>query len=131
MFDVVAKSYDVQIKSFKLRSYSSSGTVEIWTRSGSYVGNQNSSSGWTKIVDFSFDAGAQWSVVDIPESSLTQTVTIGANSRRAFYTTLKTGENLVISGANGTPVAEDDNMIITEGFRMDYLFGGSTTLRRW
>jgi hypothetical protein len=50
MFDVKAKDAKIQITSLKMYIYSAGTKAEVWTRAGTHVGFEYSSSGWTKVA---------------------------------------------------------------------------------
>ena len=131
MFDVEAL-VDVQISSLKFHGYTS-GTAEVWTRPGTHVGFSFSDSGWTKVAEHSFTTGP-FELVDIPESSFTEKLSIDANTRWAFYVTLQGGQYQLYNRGQGSTEdvnTEDDNVKIYEGPAKTYLFGGQTGPRVW
>lgn len=131
MFDVEAL-VDVQISSLKFHGYTS-GIAEVWTRPGTHVGFTFSDNGWTKVAEHSFTTSA-FQLVEIPESSFTEEVSIDANTRRALYVTLQGGQYQLYNGGQGSTEAvntEDDNMKIYEGPAKRYFFGGQTGPRVW
>jgi hypothetical protein len=48
MFDVKTKKSNITITSMMI-SVSSGTSGQVWTKSGSYIGFQQSSAGWTKV----------------------------------------------------------------------------------
>jgi hypothetical protein len=50
MFNVKAKDAKIQITSLKMFIYNAGVKAEVWTRAGTHVGFEYSSSGWTKIA---------------------------------------------------------------------------------
>lgn len=129
MFDIEAKANDVRVTSITMHVYGS-GVAEIWTRLGSYEGNEgNQQSDWINLVaGFPFDVGASSQLVEI---LLPQPVPIAATTRRAFYTTAQAGQYVFYSVGDGTSVAEDDSLIIHEGSFNLYRFGGFNRPRKW
>jgi len=128
MFDMEAL-VDIQISSLKFHAYTS-GTAEVWTRPGTHVGFYSSDSGWTKVAEHSFTTNA-FQLVEIPESSFTEVVSIAANARQAFYVTLQGDQyQLYNRGQVSTNAVntEDENVKIYEGPPIRHLFAGGQTI---
>lgn len=132
MFDMEALDSDIEIRSLTMYSYSGQ-AAEVWTRPGTHVGFEFSSSGWTKVADHAFSAGS-FQTVEIPESSFTQTVTISAGSRQAFYLTFPSGQRQLYNFGQGSldaVIAENSDLKIFEGPAKRYQFGSQTGPRVW
>jgi len=132
MFDMEALGSAIQIQSFTMYSYTGQ-TAEVWTRPGTHVGFEFSSSGWTKVAEHSF-SGGPFQTVEIPESSFTQTVTIPAGSRQAFYLTFRSGERQLYNLGQGSLNAvnvDNTDLRIYEGPAKRYFFGSQTGPRVW
>jgi len=133
MFDVVAGNRDVMVNSLNIFYFRGS-VGEVWTRTGTHVGFENSSDGWTQIAEYDFTGSPQFSLVSLPESSF-ETVQISARSRQAFYVTLRAGDLQIFGmGPNTsteTVVASDDDLTIFQGPGKRFLFAANTSPSRW
>lgn len=132
MFDVSAKA-TITITSFE-GNFSTAGTTdyEIWTRPGTYVGFEGSSTGWTQIAAGTFTTNASGVFTAIP---LAVNITIAGGQRRAFYLTNHTVNNRYHNGtAVGALLASTPELDLFEGAGVNYGttgFSGINTPRAW
>jgi hypothetical protein len=132
MFDVAAKE-TITITSFE-GNFSAAGTTdyEIWTRPGTYVGFEGSSTGWTKIGTGTFTTNAAGVFTAIP---IAVNITIPSGQRRAFYLTNHTANNRYHNGTSvGTLLASTPELELYEGAGVNYGtagFSGINTPRAW
>ncbi|KAL3806904.1 hypothetical protein ACHAXA_011484, partial [Cyclostephanos tholiformis] len=122
MFDVLAKTTAISITSIAINV--NNGTiVQVWTKTGTSVGFEADMSYWTKIKEFNFSGTG---MITIP---LSQTVTITAGQRRAFYVTMAAGNAYVIYGKNRTTdtastiIVQDTYLLVDAGSAVKYPFG--------
>ena len=132
MFDVSAKQ-TITITSFEV-NLSSAGTTdyEIWTRPGTHVGFEGSSTGWTQIGTGTFTTNASGVFTAIP---IAVNITIAAGQRRAFYLTNRAANNRYHNGtAVGALLATTPELDLFEGAGVNYGtsgFSGINTPRAW
>ena len=85
MFDVTATN-SIDIFGFEVHAedYGVSRDMEVWTRSGTYQGNGESSSGWTKVLDQTgvVGLGERWGT---PLNYFTTPISMAAGETRAFF----------------------------------------------
>jgi len=113
----------IEIHSMKFRAFrsitpSTSGTAQVWTRSGTHVGFEDSAAGWTMVAEHMFTKPDSVELVKIPGSSFSKTIPIAANDRQAFYVTLLDGEQQVCSSGTSMTTAvnvEDSLLRLYEG----------------
>lgn len=129
MFDVVAKT-DLVVTEFAIHTYATTMiNVEVWSKLGSFQGNENASSNWQMIkADAVLGKGlGQGTNVRIPN--------IGIKSRevRAFYITVASGGTLAYTKgqAPGTAYVSNNDLQILEGIGKAYRFGATYTNRKW
>jgi len=127
MFDVKTKDKDVAIVSIDM-FYLYGEIAEVWTRSGTHVGHENSASGWTKVAERDFSFSGRGSMV-----TMSATTFIPAKSRQAFYITFPAGRMLYHSGRSSTRsiVVEDDNLIMYGGPAVEHPFGSRTRPKKF
>jgi len=123
MFDIVVHR-DMIITSFDIHTDMEC-SVEVWTRTGSYMNYTRSSSGWTKIVDTNIEGQGRGVPTMIPHEDCTP-VTLTSNSVQAFFITLHSS-NLRYSRTSlpsGSVYSENDDLdiLVGNGF-YNYSFG--------
>ena len=132
MFDVVALN-DVTIDGMDIHiGGTSSETVEIYTKSGSYVGFTGSAAAWTLIGTVTVTGQGLGNPTPLPAGSFTP-VTVNAGNTQAFYVTLTTSTNIdYTNGTNlGGVFASNSDIQILEGVGNSYPFGGTFSPRVW
>lgn len=132
MFDVVA-TQSITITSFESHLNTSASTdYEIWTRLGTYVGNEDSATGWTKLGAATFNGAGSGAYSPIP---ITLAVAMSAGQRRAFYLTNKTANNRYHNGTQvGATLASTPELTVYEGAGVNFGtagFAGINTPRAW
>ncbi len=128
MFDIVALS-TVLITSFDCSiAAGTTQTIEIWTHSGTWVGTENSSVGWTQlgVVPGVVSAGTNLPTpIPLPLSQL-----ISGGQTQAFYITNTSGTMAYTNGtAVGAVYAQDTFIQFLQGCGKVYPFGGTFTPR--
>ncbi len=132
MFSIVALN-TVLITSFDAHPMGDT-DIEVYYRSGSYIGFESSSVGWTLVGSASVIAQPQGTATPIP---LAIDVTIPAGQTYSFYVT---SSNVAVSlnYSNGTTegniLSQDANIQFLEGKGMEYPFaagGGTFSPRVW
>ncbi len=132
MFDIVATE-TITISTFD-GHLGATGTTdyEIWTRPGTYVGNADSASGWTKLGSATFQSAGSGAYTPIP---IPVNVTIQAGQRQAFYLTNKASNNRYHDGTQvGATLASNAELTLYQGAGINYGtagFGGTNTPRSW
>lgn len=110
MFDITATN-TVTVNGFVVRQVLNSGTFRVYARTGTHVGNQNSSAGWTLLATGSMSAGAN---VTFPTPFL---FIIPAGQTGALY--IASDSPATMGYRNGTGVgnvaAADANITAREG----------------
>lgn len=131
MFDVTATNNSV-IKGFRIAPVSSGATYEIYYRTGSHVGREDSSAGWTLLDTVANVPSAAPSAAIDPGFDLD--LPIIAGQTLAFYITA-TGATSYTYYDNGTAVgttlASDSYLTIKEGVGKAYPFGTNYTTRNF
>ncbi len=127
MFDVVAL-HPITITGLAINLFSGRlHTFEIYGRSGTWVGHQDSSAGWTLLGSTSVNSAGN----DVPTTiPISLHVSLAAGDRYAFYAT---STNWYVVYTNGSAVgnvfASDTNLQILEGAGKGYPFGDTFTPR--
>ena len=121
MFDIEAKN-DVQITSLRFRALTVSGTVNVYTKTGTWSGSETNQGAWT-LISTSNGPFTAFEMYDMPFDP----INVAQGNKQAFYVTYTTGGDLlyaIISGATHSMVqAEDDNMKIFYSADTDYWTG--------
>lgn len=98
MFDIVALS-NIEVNGFNIHVSSTIVyTVEVWTRTGSFVGFNTSNTGWTMAGTTTVTGMGTGTLTPVPMSF---TVPIAAGQTQAFYVTITSG---TFHYTNGTAV---------------------------
>ena len=133
MFDVTATN-SIDIFGFEIHAedYGVSRNVEVWTRSGTYQGSGESSSGWTKILDQTgvVGLGERWGT---PLNHFTTPISMAAGETRAFFIYSTVGD-LGCTYAEGlglgTILKYDDNVQVKIGVGLSGYFSGDFSKER-
>ena len=130
-FDVVSKT-TVRITGIDIHTVSTSTvSVEVWTKSGSHVGYENSPDMWQQIASTSVMGQGLGNRTPIPRQSL-QPFEIRPSQRQAFYVTLTTRDIRYSDhlGLGQIGVANSD-LELYVGTGQRYPFGEIYTPRLW
>ncbi|MBU1413860.1 hypothetical protein KKC22_20280 [Myxococcota bacterium] len=115
MFDVVAQR-NVTITGFAGSFYAGAQTVEIWYRTGTYVGNTSGMTGWTQLGTTSITGQGNGVATPIP---INLSVQVNAGQRVAFWVTCQGtygSGNIYTSGPTaGTLLASNADLQIYSG----------------
>ncbi len=129
IFSILAKN-DIIIQSFE-GNLSSSGTMKIYFRMGSYAGFENNPAAWTLIDSAYTTTNGNDTATLIPVN-----VNMGVDSGEivSFYITANgdgAGVNYTDGTLEGDTFSINSDLIIYEGQGMSYPFGGNFTPRVW
>jgi hypothetical protein len=132
MFDVVAMQA-ITITSFDGHLGATGNTdYEIWTRPGTYVGFEGSSSGWTKVGMATFGAAGTGAFTAIP---IPINITLQPGQRQAFYLTNHASNNKYHDGSQvGATLVANAELTIYQGAGVNFGtngFAGTNTPRAW
>jgi len=128
MFDVVVGSSGLTVTALDLNLQNGNANLELWVRSGTWVGFSGSSAGWTLVDTASIssaggDTPSFWDVSDF---------TLGANATTGFYVT---ATNSWMNYTNGTGVgnvfSSNSDLSILEGAGKAYSFAAEFVPRVW
>ena len=127
MFDINAIN-TITVTAFDLHIDSTtSETVIVYTRSGSYVPGRQTSSGWTQVATGTVTG--QGSGNPTPFSLGAGAFTVAAGTTTGVYITLSTGTNIDYS--NGTMNFSNGDLTLTGGHGVSYPFQGVFSPRIW
>jgi hypothetical protein len=115
MFEV-ATSRDVTVKSFDFYTDAArTDTIQVYTRPGSYVGKEQSSTGWTSIYNRNVQQNGQSVLSSL--NGLDTFVTIPANSTQSFYIVTATANYIMYDAGieEGRVLSQDNAIAIKEG----------------
>ncbi len=112
MFDVVAKN-DVTLRSVQCNLSSGAHTIEVFYKTGTYVGFETNMSAWTSLGTAQVTSSGVGSATNVPISF---SLAIPAGQRYALYVTTQ-GTSMTYSNGTtvGSTLAEDANLRILEG----------------
>ncbi|HEY5923690.1 MAG TPA: hypothetical protein VIV11_18540 [Kofleriaceae bacterium] len=131
MFDVMATE-TITITSFDTNMGGGDTNYEIWTRPGTYVGFDDSSTGWTRVGTASFTSAGGGQFTPIP---IFVNVTINAGQRQAFYLTNRALNNHYHNGSQvGATVVSTPELTLYQGAGVNFGsagFAGINTPRSW
>ena len=128
MFDITALK-NIEVQGVDVSIGTSTLTIEVWYRPGSYVGFENSSAGWT----LAGTASATGAGTNVPTPvPLTLAIPIQSGQTYGFYVTATSGS---LTYTNGTVVgnvaASNVDLQIKEGVGKSYPFASTFTPRIW
>jgi PKD repeat protein len=116
MFDVKAKTKDLVIKGFSARFLNTgSKTVNIYYKSGTYVGNETNSSAWTFLESVTVSVSSTSSLTTIP---MTKKILIQSGKTYGIYI------NFDASYTTGSGSYSNTDLSITTGAGLCGLFSG-------
>ena len=126
-FDM-SSTANVTITGFDVNVDAGSRTIEVWTRSGSYMGNTSSSAGWTQVGVVTVTGAG----LDVPTVlPLDIGVHIPAGGTQAFGLFSNGGWNYTNGTAEGTLLATDGTISVFEGLGAGGPFGGTIATRNF
>jgi hypothetical protein len=130
LFTLEAKSNQVSIEGFDIHVDAGATTIEIYSRPGVIVTNNNDN-GWFLIQTVQVDGQGKGSVTVLPD--FTAPVNIPAFSKQSFYVTSADEKDVwyTIGQQLGQAYVSDDYLSILEGYALGYGFVGATGPRRW
>jgi len=112
MFDIVAKQ-NIIISTFKIHARIGSYSVEVWTKSGTYVDNIDLN-GWTQVLSNTTTGAGEGSANLLPLFSSPVAISIG--SKQAFYVTLNSKKIRYSNGSTeGALYKSNDHIEFFEG----------------
>lgn len=128
MFDVESKN-DLTIQSFKAHlDGTSTYTVEVHMREGTYKGFESNSNAWELLQTIQVQGKGAGNLTPLPP--LPSPIPLQAGAKRAFYVTATT-TNIDYTNGNsaGAVYAADSNLDICEGVGKTYPFGSTYSPR--
>lgn len=129
MFDIKAKN-DVQITSFEINAEDAGTYINayVFTKVGSYSGNQNSKDKWKHIQTARVNSAGEGRWTKLPK--LPNPIVIKAGRRQSFYVTLDTDHMRYKNGQNeGSLFVSNSDIEVFEGIGKSYLFGDTHSAR--
>ena len=141
MFDVVAlNSSDIEILEMDIHTGGAGNataanyTVMIYTKEGSYVGNETDADSWTLITDadgLQVMSAGPGTPTTLPIDAFAPIV-MAKNTTLAFYVTLTTPDINYSEGTEvGSVYASNADLQILEGAGVEYPFASYTAPRVW
>lgn len=130
MFDVQTGSNPITVTGFDANLYASTTAYyELYYRTSTHVGHQNSSTGWV-FLDSASNVTSLGMNIPTP-LPFTFSVTIPANTRYSFYLTNSFGGGLNYTDGTsvGNTLASNSDVTIYEGVGKSYPFGLTFTVR--
>jgi hypothetical protein len=131
MFDVTVAGNNLTVTGFDLNLASGTWTIQVYEKSGSWVGFSNNAAAWTlvdSITGVVSSGEGSPTFVDVADFGLQ------ANSASALYITT-TSQGGIMQYTNGTGVgnvaASNADLLIREGAGIEYAFGTTYTPRIW
>ena len=120
-----ATTTKIIVETLSIYTYAPTGTFDVYTRSGTHVGNTNSLDGWTQVATYSYSA-SNFATVEIPSSQfVSQEIDPSIDGGiRAFYVTLRDRSSVgtedralfTLGSGTGSLIQEDSNGVqIFEG----------------
>lgn len=148
-FDVTVGANNIVIDKIGVHGRGVAGdaeNLEIWIRTGTFVGNTATNSGWTLVHDAPVTLAAGTTtltthgvltIVDVTDFTLNASSVVGF--ALGFDNTGSTGSGASINYTNGTTtgdlLATNSDLTINGGLGMNAsagsLFGGTTAIRQW
>lgn len=136
MFDVVAKESSITITALDVHIASTESNIEleVWTKSGSYVGFERTSSAWTmrnRGSPYIISKGRGRGQLSQVSEEEFESIIVPAGETLGFYVTLKGDNNMVVTQSNSDITTEDNHVRIVAGASKKYLFGATNSPRIW
>ncbi len=133
LFDVVVLGNALTVTAFDLNLSTGPYTIEIYTRSGTWVGHDTSSAGWTLVDSI---ANVTGNGLNVPTFVDVNDFTLPGHSTTGLYVTTTAPSSLAMnytsgSGALGDIVAQNADLQILEGAGIIYPFGQDFIPRIW
>eukprot|EP00804_Cyclotella_cryptica_P016932 CCRYP_001878-RB/>CCRYP_001878-RB protein AED:0.21 eAED:0.21 QI:1385/0.8/1/1/0.6/0.5/6/212/266 len=131
LFTLETKSTQLSIRGFDINLDAGATTVEVYSRPGVIVTNNNDN-GWFLVQTAQINGQGKGLATSLPD--FTFPVSIPANSKQSFYVTSSDGAKDVWYdlGQNlGQPYAADEYLSVLEGYALAYSFVASSGPRRW
>lgn len=131
MYDIVAKR-DILIKGLGFNTYrKDSIDVQVWTRRGSYKGNDKQVEKWNSLINTTVVGAGLDQPTMIPSDSFRR-IKLKRGQRQAFYITTPAGPNLRATKAtlDGDEVDSNDHLIFYTGLGKRVGFEGAATKNR-
>jgi len=115
MFKLKSKR-DVTVKSFNFYTDAArTGTIEVYTRAGTYVNNELVESGWTRVYNKGVNQNGQSVLTTLGDFDTG--VTIPSGSEQSFYIVTENYNYIMYDAGSveGSILEEDDSLILYEG----------------
>jgi len=126
MFDVIPNK-NITLRDFDLNIYPGTATYEVYYRTGSYVGNENSAAGWTLLSTQTLTSNGTNAATPLGANL---SVLMLANQTYGFYITSTTSGGVNYTGSGSAYVfASNSDMDVYGGVGKTYPFGTTFTYR--
>jgi hypothetical protein len=113
VFDLVSKR-DVTVKSFSFYTDAArTGGIKVYTRAGSYQGNELTSAGWQLIYQKNVQQNGQSVLTSLGD--LDTVVTIPAGARQAFYIVTANYIMYDAGSTEGNILSQDNALVLYQG----------------
>ncbi len=123
MFDVTTFGNPITITSLDL-NLAGTNTVDLYTKSGTYVGYDTTPSAWTLVATATVVSAG----TGVPSIFTVPNIVLPANAVTGFYVTTTTGE---LNYTNGANTYSNSDLELTLGIGKEYPFGTSFSPRTW
>jgi len=134
MFDIVTTK-TIDITNLDIHTVSTSTVnVEVWIKSGSYLGYEADQDAWTKVASVAVQGQGIRNRTPLPLDAFEEPIRVIASQRQAFYVTLTTPDiRYTADGAVGQAYAhaDSDDIKFFVGAGLKYAFGEAYSPRVW
>ena len=138
MFDITAKHFPVKITRLSIHTSTTDANVpvEVWIKSGSYVGHERDEGAWTSSTNGQPYILAQGmglgKLTPVPEDQF-ESLTIPAGQTIGVYITLSEGRELLLGQTSQLGEGKTENSLIEiqSGSSVDYRFGAVNPGKTW
>lgn len=105
-------------------------SLEIFTKSGSFLGFENDQAAWSMITNTTLTGQGKGRRTPVPMNAFAPML-VEAKSKVAFYITFTDNEMRYSSGQSFDVAGSNEDMVVGKGIGRDYLFGTSFADRVW
>lgn len=131
MLNLVAEKDIVLLEMSIHTSSTDSVEVEVWTRQGSYRGQEKNRNAWHQIAKTTVQGRGEGHLTPLPEDAF-DPIRIQAGDTQALYVTLTTAEMRYTKGSKqGNVYVSNDDISILEGVGVSYPFKSVFRPRLW
>lgn len=130
IFEVRAKGKHVSVVRLDINMDAALGTVEVWSRPGDMVPNDDG--GWFLLKSFDITGQGKGNITSLPAFEFP--IVIPPGSKQSFYVTT-TSENAdlwySVGELLGSAYASNKNLEVLDAYAVGYYFKGIAQPRRW